>query len=174
MDLEKFNFQRNTPIISDFQKFITYILLSSKLSTTISKIKKTIYDELGEKYSMYLINNYLKKLCNITPIKHDKDIKISQSWDKLAKGLFWTEVLWMINKQLLFYIDKWCFTREVKVKYSWLPFYRSSFILNDVWKRYTSLIMRAGSTKQWFGVIKQETIDYPTFWIFWACLRGSY
>ena len=73
----------------------------------------------------------------------------------------------MVHKeQLIFSEDEWSFTRAVKAEYSWLPVGKSSSAINDVQKSSSSLIISIGSNGQWFGFIKQRTIDSKNFWIF--------
>ena len=171
LGLEEFDITMNlmcTPISAGAQKFIAKILEPPKPPTTISEIKTAIYDELGEMYSMHFIKNYLKKVLKYSFKKAwSRPPKYARPEIKRAKGLFWAELLRIINKQQpIFNIDEWRFTRAVKSEYSWLPSGKSSFVINDVWRESVSLIMAAGSTGQWFGVIKHGTIDAHTFWIF--------
>ena len=98
--------------------------------------------------------------------------KYCQPNAKIAKWLLWTEILRMIhNKQMIFSVDEWSFTRAMKMEYSWLPIGKSSSVVNNIWKVSASLVLSVGSNSQWFRVIKIGTVDSKVFSIFLALLE---
>ena len=156
------------------QKFIAKTLCPPQFSMTIKKIRKTVYDELGETYSSYIVKNFVKNALKFNFKKGcSRPPKYIQPKTVITKGLFWTELLRMIHKQqqLIFNVDEWSFTRAVKAEYSWLPVGKSSMVINDHWKGSASLIMALGSNGQWFWIIWQGTINSEVFWIFLNLLK---
>ena len=155
-------------ISGDAQNFITKFLRPPQPHWTIQKLRKAVSSELGEIYSAYILRKYIKSKLRYSFKKAwSRPPKYAESTTKISKGWFWAELLRIINKeQLIFSADEWSFTRMVIAEYSWLPIGKSSSVINDIWKGSASLILSVGSNGQWFGLIKQGTIDSKIFWIF--------
>ena len=160
-------------ISMNVHKIIIEVIKPPWAPTTIRRIGKAIFNELGERFSLYTIKTYLKKVLRYNFKKGwSRPSKYCQPNTKIAKGLFWTELLRMIhNKQTIFSVDEWSFTRAVKMEYSWLPIGKSSSVVNNIWKGSASLVFSVGSNSQWFGVIKIGTVDSKVFSIFFALLE---
>ena len=148
--------------------FITIMIKPPKAPTNIRRIWEAVYNKFGEKYSSHILKRFIKeelrynfkKACSRPP-------KYYQPSTKIAKGLFWTELLRMIyNKKTIFSVDKWSFIRAAKMEYSWLPIGKSSAVVNDIWKGSASLMLSVGSNSQRFGVVKIGTVDSKIFSIF--------
>ena len=150
------------------QNFIAKFLYPPQPPRTIQKIREAVKNELGEIYSAHILRKYVKKWLRYSFKKAwSRPPKYAASATKMSKGWFSAELLKMVHKkQLIFRVDEWSFTRAVKAEYSWLPVGKSSSAINDVQKSSSSLIFSIGSNGQWFGLIKQGTIDSKIFWIF--------
>ena len=169
-----FQQSRENPQISvNAQRFISETLRPPQFSMTIQKIRKAIFNEFGETYSTYIVKSFIKKTLRFSFKKGwSRPPKYIQPKTIITKGVFWTDMLRMINKQqLIFNVDEWSFTRALKTEYSWLPVGESSMIINDNWKGSASLIMAIGSNSQWFGIIIQKTVNSEVFWIFLNLLK---
>ena len=165
------NFQMNSyqlPISEEAQNIITKAVKPPARPLTIRKICEIVYKESGERYSAHILRRFVKKGLRYSFKKAwSRPPKYSNKETKIAKGLFWTEILRMIHsEQSIFNVDEWSFTRAVKMEYSWLPMGHTSSIINDFWKGRANLILSVGSNAQWFGVIKTGTVDSKTFCIF--------
>ena len=98
--------------------FITKMIKPPKAPTNIRRIWEAVYNKFGEKYSSHILKRLIKeelrynfkKACSRPP-------KYCQPSTKIAKELFWTELLRMIyNKKTIFSVDEWSFTRAVKME----------------------------------------------------------
>ena len=141
--------------------------------TTIWRISEAIFNELEERCSPYTIKTYVKKVLRYNFKKGwSRPPKYCQPNTKIAEELFWNELLRMIhNKQTIFSVDEWSFSRAMKMEYNWFPICKSSSIVNNIWKGSASLVLSVGSNSQWFWVIKIGTVDSKVFNISLALLE---
>ena len=140
---------------------------------TIEMIKKMIYEQTGEDYGKHCITKFIKnKLKYCFKKGSSRPPQYADDKTQLIKYLYWTEFLSMTLKgDIIINIDESSFDRSLRQNYSWLPKGESNFIINDVYKGKTTLIVGTWNSGQWIEIMTPGTVDSKIFCIFLMILE---
>ena len=138
------------------------------LPITIKYIKQKVHKEWELNYSDWKVARFVKQRLKYSYKKGcSRPPKVGGSKNIVAKGWFAVELLIVIHsRKIVINVDESSFERSVKQNYSWLPRGSSGIILNDVFKRKSSLILATASNLLWFAMIKEVTVSSLEFCLF--------